>query len=104
MSATAFKAGAVPGKRNSAFLQDLMAWNRAMGEDNDEQLERLRRNLRRAMEMELTPRQREIVQLHFDCGLSVSEIARREGVQKSSVSRTLKRARERPKSHLQYSL
>ena len=43
MSATAFKAGAIPGKRNSAFLQDLMAWNRATGEDNDEQLERLRR-------------------------------------------------------------
>ena len=104
MSATAFKAGAVPGRHNSAFLQDLMAWNRATGEDNDEQLERLRRNLRRAMEMELTPRQREIVQLHFDCGLSVSEIARQEGVQKSTVSRTLKRARERLKSHLQYSL
>ena len=104
MSATASKAGTVPGRRNSAFLKDLMAWNRATGEDNSEQLARLRKNLRKAVEMELTPRQKQLVHLHFDQGLSVTEIARLEGVHKSTVSRTLKRARERLKSHLQYSL
>lgn len=103
MSATAYKARTIPGRRNSAFLQDLMAWNRATAEDNSEQMARLRRNLRRAMETELTPRQREIVRLYFDQELSVSEIARQEGVHKSSVSRTLNRAKTRLKSHLQYS-
>ncbi len=103
MSATAYKARTIPGRRNSALLKDLMAWNRIMGEDNSEQLERLRRNLRRAREAELTPRQKEIVSLYFDKGMSVTEIARQEGVHKSSVSRTLNRAMGRLKSHLQYS-
>lgn len=103
MSGTAYKAGTIPGRRNSAFLKDLMAWNRATGEDNSEQLERLRRNLRRARESELTPRQKEIVHLYFDQGMSITEIARQEGIHKSSVSRTLNRAKTRLKSHLQYS-
>lgn len=104
MSGIASKAGTVPGRRNSAFLRDLMVWNRVTGEDNSEQLERLRRNLRLARETELTARQKEIVRLYFDQDLSVTEIAQREGVHKSSVSRTLNRAKARLKSHLQYSL
>lgn len=104
MSGIASKAGMVPGRRNSAFLRDLMAWNRATGEDNSEQLERLRRNLRRARETELTARQKEIVRLYFDQDMSITEIARREGIHKSTVSRTLNRAKARLKSHLQYSL
>lgn len=103
MSGTASKAGTIPGRRNSAFLKDLMAWNRATGEDNSEQLERLRRNLRRARETELTPRQKEMVHLYFDQGMSVTQIAQQEGIHKSSVSRTLNRAKARLKSHLQYS-
>lgn len=104
MSGIAYKDGRIPGRRSRAVLRDLMAWNLATAEDNSEQLERLRRNLRTARETELTPRQKEIVHLYFDQGLSISEIARQEGVHKSSVSRTLHRARDRLKSHLQYSL
>lgn len=103
MSDIASKAGTVPGRRNSAFLGDLMAWERATGADNSEQMERLRRNLRQARERELTPRQQEILELYFDQKLSVTEIARREGVHKSSVSRVLRRAQLRLKSYLQYS-
>lgn len=103
MSDIASKAGMVPGRRNSAFLRDLMAWERATGEDNSEQMERLRRNLRQARERELTPRQQELLELYFDQGLSVTEIARQEGVHKSSVSRVLRRAKLRLKSYLQYS-
>ena len=104
MSATPCKATTVRGRHNQMLLRDLMAWNRENGEDNSEQMERLRRNLRMARKAELTPRQEEFVHMYFDLGLSVTAIAKKEGIHKSSVSRTLKRARERLKSHLKYSL
>lgn len=104
MSDIISKGAAMPGRQNRAFLMDLMAWDRAEREDNGEQMERLRRNLRLALAQELTPRQREIVDLYFDQGLSVTRIAQQEGVHKSTVSRTLRRAMLRLKSYLQYSL
>lgn len=90
--------------RNNEGIGDLAAWNRANGEDNSEQLERLRKNLRTARRAELTPRQAEMIHLHYDLGLSVTEIAREQGVYKSSVSRTLRRGRERLKRYLKYCL
>ena len=104
MSATLCKATAARGHHNQAFLWDLMAWNRQNGEDNSEQMERLRRNLRAARKAELTPRQEEFVRMYFDLGMSVTAIAEKEGIHKSSVSRTLKRARTRLKNCLKYSL
>ena len=104
MSATPCKASTVHGHRNQALLLDLMAWNRENGEDNSEQIERLRRNLKVARQTELTARQEEFVHMYFDLKMSVTAIAEKEGIHKSSVSRTLKRARERLKSYLKYSL
>ena len=45
--------------RSSEWIGDMTVWLRDHAEDNSEQLERLRRGLRRAREQELTPRQRE---------------------------------------------
>lgn len=104
MSATPCKATAVRGRHNRTLLRDLMAWNRETGEDNSERLERLRQNLRRARRDELTPRQAQFVHMYFDLEMSVTAIAEKEGIHKSSVSRTLKRARERLKNYLKYSL
>ena len=47
--------------RSSEWIGDMTVWLRDHAEDNSEQLERLRRGLRRAREQELTPRQREMV-------------------------------------------
>lgn len=80
------------------------AWERESQGDNRERLERLRRNLELARREELTRCQREVVRLHYDEGLSVREIARRTGRNPSSVSRTLRRARERLYRCLRYSL
>lgn len=104
MSAIPCKAATVRGRHSQALMGDLMAWNRENGEDNSEQMERLRRNLRVARQTELTPRQAELVHMYFDLKMSITDIAEKEGVHKSSVSRTLKRARERLKSYLKYSL
>lgn len=90
--------------RASEWIGDLAAWNRANAGDNSERLERLRRNLRQARERELTPRQRQLLELHYDQGLSVCAIARQLGVCPSTVSRTLRRAQERLRRCLRYAL
>ena len=90
--------------RSSEWISDMTVWLRDHAEDNSDQLERLRRNLRRAREQELTPRQREILALYYDRGLKMPQIARKLGVNRSTVSRTVKRAKERLYRCLRYAL
>ena len=90
-------------RRDNEFMGDLAAWERENGEDNSEQLERLRRNLRRVRSAELTPRQAQLLHLYYDLGYSMSGIAGELGIDKSTVSRTISRGRERLKRYLQYS-
>lgn len=90
--------------RSSEWIGDMTVWIREHAEDNSDQLERLRRNLRRAREQELTPRQREILALYYDRGLKMPQIARKLGINRSTVSRTVKRAKERLYRCLRYAL
>ena len=89
--------------RGREVLGDLAAWERSHGEDNSEQMERLRRNLKKVRRQELTPRQEEMIHLYYDLGLNMPQVARQLGVTKSTVSRTLARGRKRLKRYLQYS-
>lgn len=86
------------------YFRDYQLWLRENAEDNTERLERMRRNLRTAREEELTPLQQRVFRMFYEEGLSVSEIARREGRNKSSVSRAIKRGHARLQNHLRYSL
>lgn len=90
--------------RSSEWLGDMTVWMRANAQDNSEQLSRLRRNLRRAREQELTERQREMVSLYYDQGMTMPQIAEQLGVNRSTVSRTLRRARDRLYRFLRYTL
>lgn len=90
--------------RSSEWLGDMTVWRRANAEDNGEQMTRLRRNLRLARERELTERQREMVALYYDQGMTMPQIAERLGVKRSTVSRTLRRARDRLHRFLRYTL
>lgn len=81
----------------------LTAWLKENQEDNGETVDRLRRNLPRAIVEELTPLQAETIILHFYDGKSVCEIARERGVRLSTVYRTLERAQVRLKRCLKYS-
>lgn len=90
--------------RSSEWIGDLTVWKRQNDPDNAEQLDRLRRNLRQARERELTPRQRQILTLYYDRGLTMAQIARRLNVNRSTVCRTLHRARDRLYRHLRYGL
>ena len=56
------------------------------------------------MTEELTPRQQEMLHLYYYEKLNMAQIAGRLGVNKSTVSRTLCRARRRLHHILQYSL
>lgn len=86
------------------WLGDLIVWQRENSADNSEQLARVLQKLRLAREEELTPRQREILDMHFDQELSVTQIARELGICHSSVSRTIAAAKRRLRRCLQYLL
>lgn len=90
--------------RASEWIGDLTVWQRQNAETNDEQLARLRRNLRKARVQELTPRQQEVLALYYDQGMKMVEIARELGIDPSTVSRTLRRAKTRLYRCLRYGL
>ena len=90
--------------RSSEWIGDLTVWKRQNDPDNAEQLDRLRRNLRQARKQELTPRQQQVLTLYYDRRLTIPQIAGQPGVNRSTVSRTLRRARERLYRYLRYGL
>ena len=90
--------------RPDQWAGDLPVWLRENAPDNDEQLSRLRRNLRDARLRELTPRQRQMVELYYDQQMNTTAIAQLLCVQRSTVSRTLRRARARLYQFLRYGL
>lgn len=90
--------------RAREWIGDLTVWTRQNAGDNSERLERLRRNLRQARERELTPRQRQMLELYYDQGMTIPQIAGELGLNRSTVSRTLRRARDRLYRFLRYAL
>ena len=90
--------------RSSEWAGDMTVWLRENADDNQEQMERLLRNLRKARVQELTPRQQQMLSMRFEQNMSGAEIARELGMNRSTVSRTLRRAQERLRRCLQYAL
>ena len=90
--------------RSSEWAGDMTVWLRENADDNQEQMERLLRNLRKARVQELTPRQQQMLSMRFEQNMSGAEIARELGLNRSTVSRTLKRAQDRLRRCLQYAL
>lgn len=83
---------------------ELASWLREGAEDNAERLAYLKRQLRAAREAELTARQSEVLRLHYEEGLRVTQIAEKLGLHKSTVSRTLSRGKARLRRYLKYCL
>ena len=92
---------------HSAFdpmdIAGLHLWMQEESDDNSRRRQRLLHNLTKAVAEELTPRQREMLHLYYYEQLNMVQIAARLGVNKSTVSRTLCRARRRLHHILQYS-
>ena len=84
-------------------IAGLHQWMQQQADDNSRRRQRLLHNLTKAVAEELTPRQREMLHLYYYEQLNMVQIAARLGVNKSTVSRTLCRARRRLHHILQYS-
>ena len=90
--------------RSSEWLGDMTVWLRDNANTNSELLTRLRQNLRRARQQELTPRQQQVLTLYYDQGMNMTQIAQTLGVNCSTVSRTIRRAKQRLYRCLRYAL
>ena len=87
---------------NTFGLVDLAVYTQLMADDNRDQMNRLKRNLTHALRQDVTQRQREYMMLYYGRGMSMEAIAKELGVNKSTVSRTLKRGRQRLYRCLRY--
>ena len=80
--------------RSPAFLRE---------KEDDPDYRKMLRMLSRLTEEELTDRQRQCVQLYYFEGQKMRDVARLLGIQSSTVSRHLKKARSRMGQVLRYS-
>ena len=84
------------------YAADMAVYARQMSADNSKEISRLKRNLIRALQEDVTPRQRQTLLLYYSDGLNMREIGERLGVDKSTVSRTIKRGDRRLRRCLRY--
>ena len=80
----------------------MAVYSRQMASDNSREVSRLKRNLIRALREDVTPRQRQTLLLYYAEGLNMREIGERLGVDKSTISRTIKRGERRLQRCLRY--
>ena len=80
----------------------MAAYARLISEDNGQELGRLRRNLLRALSEEVTERQRQVLFMYYEENMKMREIAEALGVERSTVSRTIKRGEVRLRRCLRY--
>lgn len=79
--------------RGGRYAADMAVYLRELSEQNTntKTLGRLKTNLLVAIRQELSEKQRVYLTLYYGNNLNMSQIAQRQGVDKSTVSRTIKR-------------
>ena len=87
---------------NTFGMVDLAVYTELIADDNKDQINRLKRNLTRALRQDITAKQRQYMMLYYGQNMSMEAIAKEFGVNKSTVSRTLKRGRQRLYRCLRY--
>lgn len=87
---------------NMLGMVDYRVWTDLMCPDNKDTMNRLKCNLLIALEKDITERQREYMIMYYSKGMTMEEIGKHFGVNKSTVSRTLKRGRNRLRRCLRY--
>lgn len=85
-----------------SYVADMAHYIRNTAGDNSDQMGRIKKNLVRAMNEDITPRQREYLRLYYGSGINMREIGDRFGVDTSTVSRTIKRGERRLRRCLRY--
>ena len=90
-----------------SFQADLYAyhkWQNMQGEDNRAEFERLKKILPVAIQQCMTEKQREYFLCYFVEGLNFNAISERYGVDRSTISRTLRRGMNNLYKCLRYSV
>jgi RNA polymerase sigma factor (sigma-70 family) len=75
---------------------------RQISTDNSAEMSRLKRNLIRALREDVTAKQRLALTLYYAQGMNMREIGEQLGVDRSTVSRTIKRGERRLQRCLRY--
>ena len=89
-------------RRGGMYAADMAVYARQMSADNSHEVSRLKRNLIRALQEDITPRQRQALMMYYAEGLNMREIGAQLGVDKSTISRTIKRGERRLQRCLRY--
>lgn len=89
-------------RRGQRYAADMAVYARLMAEDNGEEIQTLHLNLARALREDVTERQRQVLYLYYARGLTMQEIGSRLGIDRSTVSRTMKRGERRLRRCLRY--
>lgn len=77
-------------------------YSRQMAADNSREVSRLKRNLIRCLREDVTEKQRQMILMYYAEGKNMREIGEQIGIDKSSVSRTIKRGERRLQRCLRY--
>ena len=89
-------------RRGKKYAADMARYSIQMAGDNSQEINRLKRNLIRALQEDVTQRQRQTLLMYYGQGYNMREIGERLGVDKSTVSRTIKRGEQRLQRCLRY--
>lgn len=89
-------------RRGKLYAADMAMYTRQMAADNSREISRLKRNLIRCLREDVTEKQREAMLLYYAEGKNMREIGEALGIDKSTVSRTIKRGEKRLRRCLRY--
>ena len=89
-------------RKGKYYAAEMAMYSRQMAADNSQEISRLKRNLIRALQEDVTQRQRQALLLYYAEGLNMREIGERLGVDKSTISSTIKRGERRLRRCLRY--
>ena len=89
-------------RRGRLYAADMAMYSRQIAQDNSQEISRLKRNLLRCLREDVTARQRQVMLLYSAEGKNMREIGEAMGIDKSTVSRTIKRGERRLRRCLRY--
>lgn len=91
-------------RRGGLYAADMARYARMISEENTNraELDRVKVALWRALHEDVTEKQRQYLLLYYSEGLNMNEIGAQMGVDKSTVSRTIKRGEARLRRCLRY--
>ena len=81
---------------------EMALYVREISSNNSEELTRLKRNVIRAINEELTDRQQQVLTMYYLQEMTINQVAEELGVYPSTAYRTLHRAEDRLKKLLKY--